>query len=256
MATEVKIRKRKPQNEYTQARNKHRKATDRHVLVLEADMNEDDKRHTFNLANRIRLVSNELTGAMQKRLDQMMRTRIYREALAKYDTLRKVLSEIKDKESAKSKELDAQRKGVGKELQALQEQYGVAFAAVTKLAEVKSKQFGFPAVFGLTCAIDVWSGVESVLYGNGKHLNFKKRGDLPEIRATQPNRAIVIKAKNGELAFSMDGIAPFGVCWPPQQKHTRCLGQGFPICFLQAQHHIHILNLQRIIFVIQRNLLS
>ena len=50
-------------------------------------------------------------------------------------------------------------------------------------------------------ADDVWKGVQTVLYSDGKHLNFKHRGDLPPIRAKQYNKEIVVKLQDGELVL-------------------------------------------------------
>lgn len=37
----------------------------RHVLVIESDMSEDDRRRVFNIAGRLRLAGNELTALMK-----------------------------------------------------------------------------------------------------------------------------------------------------------------------------------------------
>lgn len=211
MAEVVKKRKRKEPDEYTKLRKQHRKATSRHVLVLEADMPENDKRHIFNLANRLRVLSNEITGQMKKDLDQMQRTHIYKETAATYKTLRDKLSAIKDESSEQHKKIDAERKAVGKQLNALHEKYNVTWDVARKIAETRGKYYDVPSVFALSCAEDVWSGVEKVLYSNGQKLHFKKRGDLCSIRAKQITNGIIPKLKNGELSFNIVNGNSFGI---------------------------------------------
>ena len=47
-----------------------RKKSSRHVLVIEADMSEDEKRRIFNIADRLRLAGNELTALMRNSIIQ------------------------------------------------------------------------------------------------------------------------------------------------------------------------------------------
>ena len=61
--------KRKPKTEYQKKLDTYRQLSSRHVLVLEADMSEDDKRTLFHEAELIRKAGNELTGIMKKRYD-------------------------------------------------------------------------------------------------------------------------------------------------------------------------------------------
>ncbi len=44
----------------------------------------------------------------------------------------------------------------------------------------------------LSRAEDIWAAIETILYSSGRKLHFKKRGDLPEIRAKQSTRGLVI----------------------------------------------------------------
>lgn len=52
---------------YEDERKKHRAAASRHVLVLEAQIKEDDKRKLFHIANDLRIYGNHLTNITQKR---------------------------------------------------------------------------------------------------------------------------------------------------------------------------------------------
>lgn len=54
------------------------KVTDRHVLVLEADISEYDKRELLHMSNIIRVADNELIAVMKKQYEQLLRTKRYR----------------------------------------------------------------------------------------------------------------------------------------------------------------------------------
>lgn len=71
-------RKQHETTEYEKALRQFHKISSRHVLVMEADLDEDQKRRIFHDAELARKLGNQLTGIMQKRLDQLMRTKKYR----------------------------------------------------------------------------------------------------------------------------------------------------------------------------------
>lgn len=83
----------------------------------------------------------------------------------------------------------------------MQEFYHVTWEFCRKQMESIKESYGVPSVFALTRAEDIWRSVEKVLYSDGKYLHFRKRGDLPEIRAKQASRAIVIKSSDSGLVF-------------------------------------------------------
>ena len=57
------------------------KVTDRHVLVLEADIDEHDIRELLHMSNLIRIAGNELATVMRKQYEQLLRTKQYRRLL-------------------------------------------------------------------------------------------------------------------------------------------------------------------------------
>ena len=66
------------------------KITSRHVLVLEADISEYDKRELLHMSNIIRVAGNELVAVMKKQYEQLLRTKRYslippHKASLKYD---------------------------------------------------------------------------------------------------------------------------------------------------------------------------
>ena len=170
-----------------------RKKSSRHVLVIEADMSEDEKRRIFNIADRLRLAGNELTALMRNSIIQLLGTKRYR----KLKTLYGKASENGD--NALKSHLSAQMK-------AMQIEYGVSWDFCRKAMIPIGKKFKLPSVFALTRAEDIWKGVEKVLYEEGKMIHFQRRGDLPILRAKQIERIITVKNINNHLILSCDGI--------------------------------------------------
>lgn len=216
-------RKTTPKSEYRKQRDAYRSACDRHVVTFESDMTEDEKRHAFAIADDIRQAGNEVVAELNKRVDQLYRRRKYRSLLNAYGQATEKLSKISaslsdvcinqeksDKLLAEEAGLKSRLAEVSNELNATQKAFGLTKADVTGLMSEQARVRNFNSVFGLTKAEDIWQALEKVLYGNGKRLHFKKRGDLPVIRAKQINRAIVMEYdKDAGLVFYVDGIGEF-----------------------------------------------
>lgn len=175
-----------------------RKEGDRHVLVIEADMSEDEKRRIFNIADRLRLAGNELTALMRNNITQLLRTKRYRKLKALYGKA----SENCD--NALKSHLSAQMK-------AMQIEYGVSWDCCRKAMIPIGKKYSLASVFALTRAKDIWKGVEKVLYDDGRMIHFQKRGDFPVLRAKQIERIITVKNIGNRLVLSCGGItfSPF-----------------------------------------------
>ena len=78
-----KKRKRKPRN-LDKDRQAFRKAGKRHVLKIECDMSEDNKRHAFHMAESLRKFYNLVVRKAGKRMDQVYRRKKHKQALAVY----------------------------------------------------------------------------------------------------------------------------------------------------------------------------
>ena len=72
------IRKKQEPDEYQKALRKFHKKSNRHVVVFEADISEDEKRRIFSDADHLRQCGNELIGIMERNLEQLLRTKRYR----------------------------------------------------------------------------------------------------------------------------------------------------------------------------------
>lgn len=169
------------------------KVSGRHVLVIEADMSEDNKRRVFNISDRLRLAGNELAALMRNNLVQLLRTKKYRK-------LRKLYGKaVENKDKALKSKLSFQMK-------ALQEEYDVSWDYCWKAMIPIGKKYDLPSVFARTRAEDIWKGIEKVLYDNGRMIHFQKRGELPVLRAKEIVRTITVKNSEGRLVFSCSGI--------------------------------------------------
>lgn len=201
-----KTSKRKPhgKTEYTEARKAYRSAVGRHVLVIEADMSEDQKRLVFSLADRLRMAGNEAAAWLMKRYRQLERTKRYRRLKMQYG---KVCGRLKAE--PKDKALLAEKKRVGDEMKSMQVAYAVTFDSLREKMICIRKRDRLPSVFSLTRAEAVWQGMEKILYRGASKLRFSKRGELPIIRGKQMRGAITAKAVDGRLVFSVGGIGRF-----------------------------------------------
>ena len=187
----------------------YRAAAKRHVLTLEADVTEQQRRELLHMSNLLRIAGNELIAEMRKNLEQLKRTKKYRELMQKYLELKKTNDEIKKTEEYKKK-----KEVLTAELKAMRGKYNVTWDFCrTEMLKIKNK-YKLVSIFALTKAEDIWHGGERCLYGNGKNLHFKKRGEWSSIRAKQPDRGIVAKLKDADgrpvLMFKI-GKIEFGV---------------------------------------------
>lgn len=175
----------------------YRRCSDRHVLVLETNLTYVEKCQIFHYADLVRKAGNELTGIMKKRYDQLVRTKRYRK-------LKSLYKKYKDADNKKA------LKDVCDQMKKMQKQYDVTWDYCRTSMIPIGKKYGIDAVFALTKAEDVFRGIEKCLYSDGETIHFKKRGDLPCIRAKQTKCGIVLKYTEHDLIFKLRNIR-FGV---------------------------------------------
>ena len=189
------------EKEYKKNRDARRKAASRHVLLVEADMSEDVKRRLFAEANQLRIASNKLTGIMEKRVKALIYQDRYKTLKKQYGDLAQKIGKEQDKK--KQSNLESQKAEVSKQMEAMQKECNVTWDYARKQMEVIAKEMDLNSVFALTTAEDVWRGVETILYRDGEHLSYKKKGDLPCVRAKQIERGIPLTCENGKLWCSI-----------------------------------------------------
>ena len=220
-------RKKHEKTEYEKARDKYRDASSRHVAVFEADMPEDCKRHVFVYADSLRKLGNDVVRPLNNGLEQMKRTKRYRSLQKDYAWHKNKISKLAEKAQSKElaakdtkkiekeiKRLEKERKKIASAMETMQKEFGVTKSAAEKTSGKLAAQYGINSIFAQSRAQDIWSGCEKILFSDGQTLHFKKRFDLPVIRARQDNRGIVIKLVKGELRFSIKGLCDFGVKIP------------------------------------------
>ena len=109
----------RPENE---GRTAYRLLCPRHVIALEADIDEDNKRHAFSKNNTLRKADNETIAIMRKRIDQLKRTRKYRALQKDYLWKKQHLAKL-DPESDAYQQLDEARKHTANQMAAMQHQF-------------------------------------------------------------------------------------------------------------------------------------
>ena len=175
------------------------------VVVFEADISEDEKRRIFSDADHLRQCGNELLGIMERNLEQLLRTKRYRALQKLYGKVadpihalekKEVLS---DEETQKLNHLKKERAELTNSMNQMRESYQVTWDFCrTKMMELKEK-YHLQSIFALSRAEDIWAAIKTILYSSGRKLHFKKRGDLPEIRAKQSTRGLVIDSSQSGL---------------------------------------------------------
>ena len=77
-------RKKHTKTDFEKYRTKYRELCDRHVVTFEVDMDETMKRHAFAYADKLRVLGNECIAILNRRLDQLFRTKSYRKLQKDY----------------------------------------------------------------------------------------------------------------------------------------------------------------------------
>ena len=200
-------RKKHQITEYEKCLREYHKTSPRHVIVLEAALLEDEKRHLFHQADLLRQCSNELLGIMKRHLDQLLRTKKYRGLRKSYGKISKSiknLQQIKKLSNVQKqhlKDLQKDLRTISNLMNEMQKSYHVTWEYCRNTMKTLRLKYQQPSIFALSRAEDIWTAVSKVLYSDGDRLHFKKRGDLPELRAKQIHRGIVGSMKNGSLGF-------------------------------------------------------
>ena len=159
-------RKKHIRTPYKEKRKEHRAAASRHVLVLEAQIEENDKRKLFHIADDLRVYGNHLANIAQKRLSQLFRTKAYREVLKQYHNAKSALSSL-DKGTTKYNEIKKKANSAAEVLKELQAKYKLTFEDLRHdMAEI-SKDSRINSIFLLSETENIWAAVQSVLYRDG-----------------------------------------------------------------------------------------
>ncbi|MEE0991531.1 MAG: hypothetical protein UH542_00935 [Bacteroidales bacterium] len=180
--------------EYQKLLRKYRKLSDRHVLRVEANLSHQDKCKIFHYADKLRKAGNELTAIMKNNYEQLIRTKQYRKLKVLYG-------------KTTSTNNQERRKSIIKQMERMQKQYNVTWDFCRRAMIPIGQKYELNSVFALTKAEDIWRGVEKCLFSKGKTLHFAKRDNLPNIRAKQLNRGIVVVVKDNQINCKIGTIS-------------------------------------------------
>ena len=163
------IRKKQEPSEYQKALRKFHKKSNRHVVVFEADISEDEKRRIFSDADHLRQCGNELLGIMKRNLEQLLRTKKYRALQKLYGKVsdpihalekKEVLS---DEETQKLNQLKKECAEIANSMNQMRESYQMTWDFCrTKMMELKEK-YHLQSIFALSRAEDIWAAIETIL---------------------------------------------------------------------------------------------
>lgn len=233
------VRQKKELTEEQKTLRQFHKKSARHVVVFEADLSENEKRQIFSDADDLRQCGNRLLEIMKRNHEQLLRTKRYSALQSLYGKIAEAIRTLEAKESRtdeqeqKLEQLKEKRSSIVKAMAQLQQYYVTWDFCRTKMMELKD-QYKIPSIFALSRAEAIWQAVETNMYASGKTLHFKKRGDLPEIRAKQCNRGIVISQSESGIKFQYGKLSilckwnenrTFAI--REQVNHLRALGDCF-----------------------------
>src|SRR5699024_6097349 len=105
------------------------------------------------------------------------------------------------KRSPDNEAIKKARKEIASKMSEMQKAYHVSWDDARTYMQFLKDRDDLNSIFALSRVEDIWAGVEKVLFGGAETIHFKKRGELPEIRAKQINRGIVLYVADGKLYF-------------------------------------------------------
>ena len=184
---------------------KMRWASKHHVIILEASLPENDKRRIFHISKKLRLFRNELVHEMQKRVEQLFRTKKYRRLSKALDVARGKL-----KRAPEHSALVGQRRDIIAEMRDMQHEYRITWNDCREASIRLTPKFNVPSIFALTKAEDVWHSISrQISKGVSQYtpLKFRSKFDWVTLRAKQTNRGISVALKNNRVWFSVDGLS-------------------------------------------------
>ena len=202
--SEVKKRQRQPKSEESKQlkkiRDKHLK---NHVLEVELVVSENQRRFLLSTMEELRIIRNTLVGQLTNNYEQMIRTKRFKAIQKDLILISKQLKSLnKDSKDfkKKEKELKAKQKTLYDEKESMLKEFNVTFDFIRKMGEkLNQKKYQKPdAVTTWSISDNIWSGMEKVLYSNGKILSFYKKGKFPTLQGKQAERCIILKY-NDEL---------------------------------------------------------
>ena len=200
-----KQRKQHEKTEYEKGRDKHREHTNRHHVEIEIHPEPAEQAFLLSYASSNAYVGRRIRAAMRIGLEQLNRNKKYQRLRKEYGETKEHLTTLTpdgDMAIAETEHLES----IKAQLTYWQNYYDVTHANCVEIASHYGKQCGIHAHIARSTCEDVWQGVETVLFGDGKKLNSPHNDyEYPVIKAREINRGIVLKVdkKTQELYIVM-----------------------------------------------------
>ena len=197
--SEIKTRQRKPKSEADkQLKSIRDQQLSRHVLEVELSVSETGRRHLLAVMEDLRVIRNTLVGELMKHYRQMIRTKRYKliqKDLILISTQLKNLKQEDPQLKDKTLELKLKQKALSQQKDILLKEFNVTFDLIRKLGETLNRtKFTKPdAVTTWSLSDHIWSGMEKILYSEGRELSFYPKGTNPTIQGKQATRCLILK---------------------------------------------------------------
>lgn len=230
-------------NKLKEIKKKRREKTNRFIDKFECDVTESEIITLFKLANDLRHFGNELSYWLNHNYFQMKRTRQYKTAILQYSKCKNNIKKLETQKDKKKIEYEFwinKLNDIKDELNMLQEKFQLTWTACRKKNEElgKTEQYKYiNSIFKLSKAKDIWSGIEKVLFGKGKKLNYKPSDQLPIIQAQQLERGITYNFdKNDNLIINLgfargSGIKPLKLMLKEINKNDIFLQEEYELIY-------------------------
>ena len=183
----------RPETEYDIARKTHRAHTPRHFIDIELHPDQATEDFLRAYASSNAYIARRIRAAMRKGLEQLERNKTYQQLLKEYGATKthlKTLTPHSDLARQETEHLD----NIKDQLNYWQEYYGVTHAHCVEIAAHYSKETGVHSHIAHSTCEDVWKGVETILFGNGKKLHSShSEYEYPIIKGREINRGIILK---------------------------------------------------------------
>ena len=154
----------------------YRKACKKHTVTFELGIQEDTKRHLFALNDRVQRAGNEVSTTLQKRIDQMRRTRAYRKLCRDYEWKTEHMKDLPP-DTADYQALAEGRRKTEEALSSMQREFGITRGEVQALMQKKAQLCSIPSAIASARGDDIWREIEKILRTGDSTLPLQERGD-------------------------------------------------------------------------------
>lgn len=208
----------------------YRKACKKHTVTFELGIQEDTKRHLFALNDRVQRAGNEVSTTLQKRIDQMRRTRAYRKLCRDYEWKTEHMKDLPP-DTADYQALAEGRRKTEEALSSMQREFGITRGEVQALMQKKAQLCSIPSAIASARGDDIWREIEKILRTGDSTLPLQERGDFPLMQARNIREGICLKIDETKdrLVVCMDGFPDMPLLVPKkdiflQDEYSALLG--------------------------------